>query len=54
MAFVLDLSQGSSDHNGKLESYTVVDAHTTLLAPGDVVVITGSSDAKGQATAGAA
>jgi len=44
MSFVLDLSQSSSDHNGKLETYSVAAAHLTLLAPGDVIVITGTSD----------
>lgn len=45
--FNLDLSQGSADHNGKLETYTVDAAHATIIAPGDVVVITGTSDALG-------
>jgi len=43
MAFVLDLSQASADHNGKLESYSVDAAHATLLSPGDVVRITGTA-----------
>ena len=47
--FGLDLSQGSYDHNGKLESYDVDAAHATLLAPGDVVVLTGTSNAEGVA-----
>ena len=54
MAFVLDLSQGSADHNGKLETYAVDSAHATLLAPGDVVVITGESDTLGVAEVDAA
>jgi hypothetical protein len=54
MAFVLDLSQGSADHNGKLETYAVDAAHATLLAPGDVVVITGESDTLGVAEVDAA
>lgn len=47
MGFVLDLSQGSSDHNGKLETFSVDAGHTTLLAAGDVVTITGTADANG-------
>lgn len=45
MAFVLDLSQTSADHNGKLESFSVDAAHATLLAPGDAVRITGTARA---------
>ena len=45
MAFILDLSQGSADHNGKLETFSVDAAHATLLASGDVITITGTSDA---------
>lgn len=52
--FNLDLSQGSSDHNGKLETFSVAAAHTTILAPGDVVNLTGTADADGIAGAGAA
>lgn len=44
MAFILDLSQSSGDHSGKLETYSVASAHATLLAPGDVIRITGTSD----------
>jgi hypothetical protein len=54
MAFVLDLSQGSSDHNGKLESYSVASTHSTLLAPGDVVTISGTADTNGVAEVDAA
>lgn len=54
MAFNLDLSQGSADHNGKLETYSVAVTHSTILAPGDVVVLTGTSDAEGIAAADAA
>ncbi len=52
--FILDLSQASADHDGKLETYSVDAAHATLLAPGDVVVITGESDAEGVAEVDAA
>ena len=45
MAFILDLSQGSADHDGKLETFAVDAAHATPLAPGDVVRLTGDSDA---------
>lgn len=54
MAFNLDLSQGSSDHNGKLETFSVDASHATILAPGDVVVLSGSADAEGIAGADAA
>jgi uncharacterized protein YigE (DUF2233 family) len=43
--FTIDLSQGSSDHNGKLETYNVAASHATLLAIGDVVTITGTATA---------
>lgn len=52
--FILDLSQGSADHNGKLESYSVDVGHSTILAPGDVVKLTGTSDADGIAGVDAA
>ena len=54
MAFVLAMSQGGGDHDGKLESYSVPATHATLLAPGDVVVVTGESNTKGRAEADAA
>ena len=41
--FELALSQGSSGHDGKLETYTVAASHSTLLAPGDVIRLTGTS-----------
>jgi hypothetical protein len=41
--------QGQGDYTGKLETYTVNAAHATLLAPGDVMKITGTSDAEGRA-----
>ena len=52
--FILDLSQGSADHNGKLETFSVDAAHATLLAPGDVIVLTGTSDTDGIAGVDAA
>jgi len=54
MAFVLAMSQSSADHNGKLESYSVAATHATLLAPGDVVAVTGTSNTRGRAEADAA
>jgi len=53
MAFNLDLSQGSADHNGKLETFSVAATHSTILAPGDVIVLTGTSDTDGIAGADA-
>lgn len=47
-------NQGDTDYQGKLETYNVAAAHATLLAPGDVVVITGTADAKGRAQVDAA
>tara|TARA_R110000803_G_scaffold115793_5_gene184352 strand:- start:1283 stop:1837 length:555 start_codon:yes stop_codon:yes gene_type:complete len=52
--FNLDLGQSSSDHNGQLESYSVAVGHATLLAPGDVVVLTGTSSVEGIASVDAA
>jgi len=54
MGFQLDLSQSSSDHDGKLQTYSVAAAHSTLLAPGDVVRLTGTSDVNGVASVDAA
>lgn len=51
--FNLDLSQGSGDHDGKLETFSIDAAHATLLAIGDVLVLTGTSDADGVAGADA-
>lgn len=51
--FILDLSQGSAGHDGKLETFAVADTHSTLLAPGDIIRIAGSS-VDGVATADAA
>lgn len=42
--FILDLSQSSADHDGKLETFFVDAAHTTILAPGDVIRLTGTAD----------
>lgn len=50
MGFQLDYSQSSGDHDGKLQTYSVAAAHTTLLAPGDVVRITGTADTLGVAS----
>ena len=52
--FILDLSQGSADHNGKLEPFAIDAGHSTLLAPGDVVLATGTSNAEGTQEADAA
>ncbi len=43
--FILDLSQSSADHDGKLETFSVDAAHATILAPGDVIRLTGTADA---------
>lgn len=43
--FILDLSQSSADHSGKLETFSVNATHSTILAPGDVIRLTGTSDA---------
>ena len=54
MGFTLTKSLSSADHDGKLQTYSVSATHATLLAPGDVVVITGDADTMGVATADAA
>lgn len=45
--FTLSNNQNDADYTGKLQTYGVADTHATLLAPGDVVVITGTSNAEG-------
>lgn len=52
--FLATRNQGDTDYQGKLETYSVDAAHATLLAPGDVVVITGTADAEGRAEVDAA
>lgn len=47
MGFQLDLSQSSAGHDGKLETYSVDAGHATLLAPCDVVTITGTGSVDG-------
>lgn len=49
MGFSIYKSQGSSDHNGKLQSYSVDAGHSTLLAIGDLVTVTGTANADGVA-----
>ena len=48
--------QGQGDYTSKVETYSVAASHVSLLAPGDVIVITGNSDAegRGEVDAGAA
>lgn len=38
---------GASETAGMLQTFAVVSTHSTLLAPGDVVVITGDGDVNG-------
>ena len=45
--FEFSNKQGSSETAGMLQTYAVDATHTTLLAPGDVIVITGSSNTDG-------
>lgn len=47
--FVVARNQGDTDYTGKVETYSVAAAHATLLAPGDVVVLTGTADTEGRA-----
>jgi len=47
MGFTLAKSQASADHDGKVQTYSVAGTHATLLAPGDMVQITGTSDVNG-------
>lgn len=46
--------EGASDDAGKILTYSVAAAHTTILAPGDVVKLTGIADANGVAQVDAA
>ena len=41
--FILDLSQSSADHDGKLETFSVDAGHATILAPGDVIALSGTA-----------
>lgn len=54
MGFRAVKSQGASDTNGKVYEYFVDAAHASLLAPGDVVRITGTANAEGFAEVDAA
>lgn len=45
--FTRSQDQSNNDDCGKVFNYSVDDGHTTLLVPGDVVKITGQSDAFG-------
>jgi len=42
--FQVSRDQGGSDTNGKVFAYNVDAAHTTILAPGDAVKLTGVQD----------
>lgn len=46
--------QSNADFTGKLRTFSVDATHATALAPGDVVVLTGTSDADGFSGADAA
>ena len=46
--------ESNADYTGKLRTFSVAAAHATALAPGDVIVLTGTSDANGVAGADAA
>ncbi len=50
MGFILDNSQASAAHDGKLQPFSVAASHSTLLAPGDVVRLTGTSSVDGIAS----
>ena len=47
-------SLGGAPYTGKVVTYNVVSGHSTLLAVGDLVVITGTADATGLAQVDAA
>lgn len=46
--FIANRTQGQGDYTGKLETYAVNAAHARIVAPGDVVIITGTSDTEGR------
>ena len=52
--FAFDRTQSQGDTTGKEFTYDVDAAHSTLLAPGDVVRITGTASADGVPQADAA
>ncbi len=41
--FILDQSQGDAAHDGKLRTFAVAAAHTTIIAPGDIIRIAGDA-----------
>lgn len=45
--FTFSRDQSAGTYDGKVETYSVDVAHSTLLAPGDSVTITGTSDTAG-------
>lgn len=49
MAFTLVNAGGMSENTGKVRSVNIAAAHATLVAPGDIVRFTGTSDANGVA-----
>lgn len=52
--FAFDRTQSQGDTSGKEFSYDVADTHSTLLAPGDVVRISGTASTDGVPQADAA
>lgn len=51
MAIIAQRTQGQGDYTGKLETFSVGAAHARIIAPGDVVVLTGTADTLGKAGA---
>ena len=51
MAIIARRTQGQGDYTGKLETYSVDAAHLRIIAPGDVVELTGTADTVGKAGA---
>lgn len=51
MAIIAQRTQGQGDYTGKLETYSVAAAHARIIAPGDVVELTGTADTVGKAGA---
>ena len=49
MAIIAQRTQGQGDYTGKLETFAVDAAHARIIAPGDVVLLNGSSDTVGRA-----
>lgn len=46
--FTTNRTQGQGDYTGKVETYSVNASHARIIAPGDIVNISGTSDSEGR------